>query len=276
MTNEIYPCLWFDGQALAAADFYCSIFHQSRIISDTPMVVMFEINGKKIMGINGSPMFKMNPSISMFLHCTSIEECDRIWNGLSVGATILMAMDKYPWSEQYGWLQDKFGFTWQVMKSDNADKMMPAMLFTGKQMGKAVEALDFYTNTFKNSTIEMKNFYPEGSPYEGSISYAEFNIDSYPLVAMDGPNEHDFTFNEGVSFVLNCKNQDEIDYFWNTFTKEGGEESMCGWCKDKYGIFWQVIPHNMGALINNSDKGSRAIQAMLKMKKLDLATLENA
>lgn len=276
MTNEIYPCLWFDGQAKEAATFYSTIFNQSKIISDTPMVVMFEINGKKMMGLNGGPMFKMNPSISMFIHCTSAEECHRIWNGLSEGATVLMAMDKYPWSEQYGWLQDKFGFTWQIMKSDKEDIMMPALLFTGKQMGKGNEALDFYTHTFKNSAIETKNFYPEGSPFEGNISYAEFNIDSYPLVAMDGPNEHNYSFNEGVSFVLNCKDQNEIDYFWNTFIKDGGEESMCGWCKDKYGVFWQVIPSNMGALINNPDKGGRAIQAMLKMRKIDIAALENA
>ncbi len=275
MANEIYPCLWFDGQAKAAAEFYCSVFKNSAITVDTPMVVLFEINGKKMMGLNGGPMYKMNPSISMFVHCASIDECNRIWNELSDGATVLMALDKYPWSEQYGWLQDKFGFTWQIMKADK-DKMMPSLLLTGDQFGKAEDALVFYTHVFKNSAVETKNYYPAETPFAGKISYAEFNLNQYPLVAMDGPGEHTFTFSEGVSFVVNCASQEEIDYYWNKFTADGGQESMCGWCKDKYGVSWQIIPSNIGELLGNPDNGQRAMQAMFKMKKLDIAALENA
>ena len=275
MKNEIYPCLWFDGQAKAAAEFYCTIFKNSAILVNTPMVVLFELNGKKIMGLNGGPMYKINPAISMFIHCTSLDECDRLWNELSEGATVLMQLDKYPWSERYGWLQDKFGFTWQIMKADD-DKMMPSLLFTGNQLGKAQEALDFYTNIFENSAVEVKTYYSEGTPFAGKISYAEFNLNQYPLVAMDGPNEHNFTFSEGVSFVVNCESQKEIDYYWNKFTTDGGKESMCGWCKDKFGVSWQIVPSRMGELIGNPNNGQRAMQAMLKMKKLDISTLENA
>jgi len=275
MKNEIYPCLWFDGQAKTAAEFYCTIFKNSAILVNTPMVVLFELNGKKIMGLNGGPMYKINPAISMFIHCTSLDECDRLWNELSEGATVLMQLDKYPWSERYGWLQDKFGFTWQIMKADD-DKMMPSLLFTGNQLGKAQEALDFYTNIFENSAVEVKTYYSEGTPFAGKISYAEFNLNQYPLVAMDGPNEHNFTFSEGVSFVVNCESQKEIDYYWNKFTTDGGKESMCGWCKDKFGVSWQIVPSRMGELIGNPNNGQRAMQAMLKMKKLDISTLENA
>jgi predicted 3-demethylubiquinone-9 3-methyltransferase (glyoxalase superfamily) len=275
MTNEIYPCLWFDRQAKAAAEFYCTVFKNSAIMVNTPMVVLFELNGKKIMGLNGGPLYKINPSISMFIHCTSLDECNRIWNELSEDATVLMQLDKYPWSEQYGWLQDKFGFTWQIMKGDK-DKMMPSLLFTGNQLGKAQDALDFYTNVFKNSTVERKNYYPDETPFAGKISYAEFNLNQYPLVAMDGPNEHNFTFSEAVSFVVNCESQKEIDYYWNKFTTDGGKESMCGWCKDKFGVSWQIIPSHLGELLGNPNNGQRAMQAMLQMKKLDISTLENA
>jgi predicted 3-demethylubiquinone-9 3-methyltransferase (glyoxalase superfamily) len=143
-------------------------------------------------------------------------------------------------------------------------------------MGKAVEALDFYTNTFKNSSIEMKNYYPEGSPFEGCISYAEFNLNSYPLVAMDGPNEHNFSFNEGVSFVLIVKTKTKLITFGIHLLKMVAKKACVVGVKDEYGVFWQVIPSNMGALINNPDKGGRAVQAMLKMRKIDIATLENA
>jgi predicted 3-demethylubiquinone-9 3-methyltransferase (glyoxalase superfamily) len=275
MAIQIHPCLWFDGQAREAATFYCSIFKNSTIITDTPMVVIFELNGKKMMGLNGGPRFKMNPSVSMFIHCTSADECKRIWSALSEKAEVLMAMGAYPWSEQYGWLRDQFGFTWQIMKSDT-DRMCPALLFTGKQTGKAPEALDFYTGVFPDSGITMKSYYPDDSPFAGNISYSEFHLGHYQLIAMDGPNEHNFTFSEGVSLVINCSTQEEIDHYWDNFTTHGGEESRCGWCKDRFGLSWQVIPDNIGKLMAEPEKAARVMQAVLKMNKMDIETLVNA
>jgi predicted 3-demethylubiquinone-9 3-methyltransferase (glyoxalase superfamily) len=137
MTESIYPCLWYDGKAKEAAEYYCSIFKNSKIVSENPMVVIFEIDGKKFMGLNGGPMFK---------------------------------------------------------------------------------------------------------------------------------------FNEAVSFVVTCKDQAELDHYWNTLIANGGEESMCGWLKDKYGMSWQIIPHNIGQLMSKP----AAVQALMQMKKLDIKTLENA
>ncbi|MDB5200925.1 MAG: hypothetical protein JWQ27_334 [Ferruginibacter sp.] len=275
MTNEIYPCLWFDGKAKEAAEMYSSIFPNSQIVVDNGMVVMCDINGKKIMGLNGGPMYKMNPAISMFVHCTETAECERMWKGLSEGSKILMPLEKYPWSELYGWIQDKFGFSWQIMKgSKNA--MMPSLLFTGDKYGKAAEAMNFYTDLFTNSSVDTNNYYPEGTPFAGKVSYAEFNLDNYPMVAMDGPDEHEFSFSEGVSLVVNCRSQEEIDHYWNELTGDGGEESRCGWCKDRYGVSWQIVPANMGELLGNPENGQRAMQAMMQMKKIDIAALNNA
>jgi predicted 3-demethylubiquinone-9 3-methyltransferase (glyoxalase superfamily) len=140
MTNSIFPCLWFDGQAKAAADFYCSVFKNSKITHDSPMVVLFELNGKKFMGLNGGPKFK---------------------------------------------------------------------------------------------------------------------------------------FTESVSFVVECATQDEIDYYWTKLT-EGGNESMCGWLKDKFGLSWQIIPNNIGKLMSDPDKAPRVMQVIMQMKKLDMEKLNNA
>lgn len=137
----MYPCLWFDGKAKEAATFYCSVFKDSKILSENPMVVMFELNGQKFMGLNGGPMF---------------------------------------------------------------------------------------------------------------------------------------TFNEAVSYVVECANQEEIDHYWTSLTADGGEESMCGWLKDKYGFSWQIVPAVLGKLMSDPEKGQRVMQALMKMKKLDLATLTNA
>ena len=140
MTNQIYPCLWFDGKAKAAAEFYCSVFKNGKILTDSPMVVTFEVNGTKFMGLNGGPQFK---------------------------------------------------------------------------------------------------------------------------------------FNESISFVVNCDTQDEIDYYWNKLT-EGGEESMCGWLKDKFGISWQIVPTIIGELMSDPEKAQRVIKAFMNMRKLDIEIMRNA
>ena len=140
MSNSIYPCLWFDGQAKAAAEFYCSVFKNSKILVDTPMVVNFELNGKKFMGLNGGPKFK---------------------------------------------------------------------------------------------------------------------------------------FTESVSFVVDCETQEEIDYYWSKLT-EGGQESMCGWLKDKFGLSWQIVPTILGKLMSDPERAPRVMQAFMQMKKFDIEKLEKA
>jgi predicted 3-demethylubiquinone-9 3-methyltransferase (glyoxalase superfamily) len=107
MKNTIYPCLWFDGQAKEAAEFYCSIFKNSRILADTPMVVKFELNGAVFMGLNGGPQFKFTEAISFVLECETQDEIDDYWARLSAGGKEI----------ECGWLKDKFGLSWQVVPS---------------------------------------------------------------------------------------------------------------------------------------------------------------
>ncbi|MFM2326597.1 MAG: hypothetical protein RIR31_799, partial [Bacteroidota bacterium] len=121
MSNNIHPCLWYDGNAKAAAEFYCSIFENSRITVDTPMVVNFELCGQKFMGLNGGPKFKFNPSISFFVICETDDETEMLWKKLSEDGMIMMPLDKYDWSEKYGFVQDKFGLAWQIMKGKYSD-----------------------------------------------------------------------------------------------------------------------------------------------------------
>lgn len=279
MNNSIYPCLWFDGKAKEAADFYCSIIKGSEITFESPMVVMFELGGKKFMGLNGGPMFTINPSISIFIHCESIAETNEVWNKLLDGGKVLLPIDKYPWSQRYGWLQDKYGLTWQVSvvnKAGDKQQLTPSMLFTNKQFGRAEEAIKFYTSVFDNSSINPLTHYPDGDPNAGKVMFSEFRLNQYPMIAMDGPGDHKYTFNEAVSFVVNCETQKEIDYYWNKLTANGGEESMCGWLKDRFGVSWQIVPSIIGKLMSDPEKASRVMQAVMKMKKLDIATMLQA
>lgn len=101
-----------------------------------------------------------------------------------------------------------------------------------------------------------------------------FELNGKKMMGLNGGPE--FKFNESVSFVIECENQDEIDYYWTRLTADGGQESMCGWCKDKFGVSWQVVPAILGKLMSDPEKGQRVVQAFMKMKKFDIKTLENA
>jgi predicted 3-demethylubiquinone-9 3-methyltransferase (glyoxalase superfamily) len=279
MKHPLYPCFWYDGQSKAAAEFYCSLFQHSKIVVDTPMVVNFELDGKFFMGLNGGPHFKINPGISMYVTCTNDEEIELLWKKLSDGGTALMALDSYPWSEKYGWIKDKFGLTWQLIKGELKEgdqKIIQSFLFANKQYGNAKKAIDFYTSVFPNSKANDLQFYKaEEVQAEGKLKFGSFTLNGQNFVAMDGPGDHAFTFNEAVSFVVNCDTQEEIDFYWNKLT-ESGEESQCGWLKDQFGVSWQIVPTILGKLMSDPEKRQRVMEVVMKSKKFDIQSLLNA
>lgn len=141
----------------------------------------------------------------------------------------------------------------------------------------AEEAVNFYTSVFKNSSIGRISRYGDAGPGpKGSVMTAEFTLEGIEFIALNaGPY---FKFNEAVSFVIDCKSQEEVDYFWNKLTADGGQESMCGWLKDKFGLSWQVVPSRLTELMldKNAGKAKKVTEAMLKMRKIDLAKIEEA
>lgn len=280
MNNTIYPCLWFDGKAKEAAEFYCGIFSNSTITSDTPLVVQFEIEGKRIMGLNGGSMFKITPAISLFLTCESDEAIENIYHKLIEGGSAMMPLDKYPWSEKYAWIVDKYGMTWQLMLGSlpaAGQKITTSFLFVGEQYGRAQEAMKIYTKIFSQSQIQDVQVYGEGEGQPaGTLKFGRFSLNQELFFAMDGFGVHDFKFSEGLSIVVNCESQEEIDHYWHKLIEDGGEESMCGWLKDRFGVSWQIVPKILGSLMTDPEKGQRVMQALMKMKKLDIATLANA
>ena len=274
MATPVFPCLWFDGQAKAAAELYCSLFKNSKIISETPVVVTFELNEKKIMAINGGPMFEITPSISLFVYCETIEETNRIWEALYNGNAFI-PMGSYPWSERYGWLRDKYGMTWQISVTDKKDanlRILPSMLFVSENFGKAGEAIRFYSEIFEMASTGFLVNYPENDPNAGKVMYSEFSLNGAEIIAMDGPGEHAYNFTEGVSLVILCEDQQDIDHYWAKLT-EGGEESMCGWLKDKFGVSWQVVPKILEHLMSDPEKASKVFESFRNMRKLEIDTL---
>jgi len=142
---------------------------------------------------------------------------------------------------------------------------------------KAEEAANFYISIFKNSKILSVLRYGEVGPGpKGSVMTVEFQLEGQEFVALNG-GPH-FKFTEAISFVVNCATQEEVDYFWEKLTADGGQESMCGWLKDKYGLSWQVVPTILIELFKDKDaeKSQRVMKAMLQMKKIDISKLKQA
>jgi predicted 3-demethylubiquinone-9 3-methyltransferase (glyoxalase superfamily) len=151
-------------------------------------------------------------------------------------------------------------------------KITPFLWFNDQ----AEEAMNFYTAIFKNSKISSVSRYGDGGPGQpGSVMTATFELDGQEFMALNGGPL--FAFTEAISFFVNCETQAEVDELWGKLT-EGGEESQCGWLKDKFGLSWQIVPSVLGELLNDPDaqKAGRVMNAMLQMKKIDIAGLRAA
>lgn len=292
--NKLTACLWFNGKAEEAANFYTTVFKNSKITDlarntegspagppGSVLTVGFNLEGQQFLALNGGPEFTPNPSVSFFVYGKTEEEVEQLWNKLSEGGTVLMPLDKYFFSKKYGWLSDKFGVSWQLILSEGEPKQVitPSLMFVGNVYGKAEEAMNFYISIFKDSKMGNISCYGPGMEpdKESSIAFADFQLANQWFAAMESARDHKFAFSPGVSFIVNCETQQEVDHFWDKLSA-GGMEVQCGWLTDKYGVSWQVVPTVLSVLLQGEDreKAKRVLQAMLKMKKLDVAVLEQA
>ena len=288
--QKIVPHFWYDKEAKEAALFYISLFEQSklvytRVIKNPPPygdaeIVSFELAGQQFMSISAGPYFKFNPSISLMVACSTSEEVDKMWEALSEGGTELMALGEYPFSKRYAWVQDRYGLSWQLMLTEGGQevqKITPSLLFSDGACGKAEEAVRYYAEVFENSEIGLISRYAEGEAQssKAKVNYAAFKLDGVALSAMDNGYDVDYTFNEAFSLIVNCRDQKEIDYFWEKLSAVPEAEN-CGWCKDQFGVSWQVVPFNMEEILfgGSEEQVQRVTEAFLKMKKFDLEALE--
>jgi predicted 3-demethylubiquinone-9 3-methyltransferase (glyoxalase superfamily) len=277
--QKITPFLWYDGQAEEAAKFYTTLFKNSSVDNVNPMITNFQLNGMKFMALNGGPQFKFSNAISLFVTCTNFDEIEQLWQQLSKDGTVLMELNEYPWSKKYGWVNDKFGLSWQLFFGDKDQQIAPSLLFVKEQFGNAEAAIDLYTSLFDTSEkIAVTKFGAAYPGFENNIQFAEFELSGQSFKAMESQMEHNFGFNEAFSFFVSCENQEEVDFFWNQLIANGGEESQCGWLKDKFGISWQVIPKLLMQLMSdkNQEKATRVMNVMQQMKKIDCQKLQNA
>lgn len=296
--QKIVPHLWFDKEAKDAAAFYTSLFPDSQVTNVTTLhntpsgdcdIVSFTLWGYSFMAISAGPLFKLNPSISFMVNFDPSQDkdaktrIDKVWAKLLEGGKALMPLDKYPFSERYGWVQDKYGLSWQLIltkpEGEERPRIIPSLLFVGDVCGKAEEASDFYLSVFKQARRGAIARYPAGMEpdKEGTVAFTDFMLGGQWFAAMDSAHEHKFAFNEAISFIVHCDTQEDIDYFWGKLSAVP-ESEQCGWLKDKFGVSWQIVPTAMDEMMKEKDekKMARLTEAFLQMKKFDIAKLQEA
>ncbi|PWJ26300.1 putative 3-demethylubiquinone-9 3-methyltransferase (glyoxalase superfamily) [Branchiibius hedensis] len=292
---KIVPCIWFDNDAVGAAELYVSLFPDSRIVRTTDypgstdegladfqldragrvLTVDFELAGLSFVGLNAGPQFKPTPALSFMVNFDPSRDpdarasLDRVWAALGDGGQVLMQLGEYPFSPHYGWVNDKYGVSWQLIltnpEGDPRPHIMPSFLFSGAVTGKAQEAIAHWGSLFEGSHPGQIVTRPEaeGSAAAGSLLFGDFTLGDQWFVAMDSPVEHAFGFTEGVSLMVDAHGQEGIDHFWAGLSHVP-EAEQCGWCKDEYGVSWQVIPDNFEQLMSRPD----AFATMMNQHKI--------
>jgi len=277
--HRIMPCIWSDQQAGETAKHYADAFPETVVRINTPMVVTVDIAGQTFMILNGGPKYQPNPTVSFFVVMESNAEIDRAFSVLSSGGKVMMHLQAYPWSEYYAWVQDRFGVSWQLFRGSReamGGSLLPSLMFTGSQAGKAEEAISLYTSVFPDSgIIDISRYEPGEQDITGTIKHGRFRINGQTFTAMDSSHMHGFRFTEGISLVITCDTQVEIDHYWDRLC-EGGEEGNCGWLKDRYGLSWQVVPAILPKLMADPEKSPRVTALFMQMKKFDLERLLTA
>lgn len=280
MSHKIIPFIRCTDNAKEVAEYYCDIFPGSSISKENPVVLTFDVFGQSLATLNGGPHENPNPSISFSLWIKDQALTQQIWDRLSSWGKVLMEYGAYDRSKAYGWCDDKYGVSRQVMYDERPEHttnaMLPSLMYTQHMAGKAEEAMNFYTSIFPASTIEsLFRYGPGEQDVEWTIAHGEFRLVNQLFIAMDSSLGHKFFFNDGISLMVSCKDQEEVDHYRNKLALDGGQEVQCGRCKDKYGVSRQIVPLALPQALFNPDQtaANYARDQMMKMKKIVIADL---
>lgn len=291
---KLTPNLWFDHQGLTAASYYAMLFPNSRVtdivyypegnlpdfqreFAGKPLMVDVEIGGTRLRAINAGSEFLPNTSMSFFVNfdpardVLAEQNLEDLWMGLSFEGRVLMELGQYPFSCKYGWVIDKYGYSWQLMltnpEGDSRPFLIPCLTFSGPMQGMANAALEFYSSLPGAKLGNLVHHELQvGTAAAGSVQFGEVQVFGQWLTVMESTVARDVSFTEALSFQIDCADQTEIDELWDVLSAVPEAES-CGWCKDKFGVSWQIVPENMGELMDRPG----AYQRLLRMKKIEIA-----
>lgn len=293
---HIVPNIWCNGNAQEVGDFYAGIFPRTtsevesrypnqglldfqQPLAGEPLTVAVDVNGTKITLVNADDNFRPNPAISFTANFhpaffggdpgQTQTALDQAWQRLSKGGQVMMELDEYEFSPRYGWVEDRYGVSWQLTLVDQGETvpqfLTPCLMFCGPAQNHATEAADFYVATFSDSKPGQRFHYPEANPpvTTESVMYSDFTLKGQMFSAMDSGVEMVFTFTPGVSLEVACRDQSEIDALWEALSAVP-EAEQCGWLTDRFGVSWQIVPQNMGELMQRTG----AFEKLMGMKKI--------
>ncbi|MGX1702517.1 VOC family protein [Microbacterium sp. NPDC055357] len=298
--QKIVPNIWCNRTAAEAAEFYTRIFPKATSevtlrypAEDLPdfqkdfagdvLTIDVVIDGYHLSLINSDGTFRPNASLSFMVNFDPLmfrgDEAaargalDALWIELCVGGRVLMELGEYPFSARYGWVEDRYAVTWQLMLTDPEGDprpfLIPSLLFGATAQNRAAEAVEAYTSIFggRLGTIVP---YPEetGPAAAGAVMFSEFQLAGEWFTAMDSGAPQDSSFTPGVSLEVRCRDQAEIDRLWDALSAVP-EAEACGWLVDRFGLSWQITPADMG----DRAQEPGVYQGMLDMKKIIIADL---
>ena len=255
-------------------------------IPDTPGgdtdIVTFQLWGQSFQAINAGPLFSFNPSISFAVACDTVEDVDRIWARLAEGGTPLMPLDTYPFSERYGWTQDRYGLSWQVSlrrrsARDAAHHSDADVRRRRVRQGRGGDRL-LHVGPARLERGFVQRYGPGQEPdAEGTVQYGAFQLAGQGSPPWTARGTTSSRSTRRSRCIVYCDNQDEIDRYWDALSAVP-EAEQCGWLKDRYGVSWQIVPADMDEMLQRGTKEqvARVTAAFLAMKKFDLAELERA
>ncbi len=238
----------------------------------------FQLEGQPFIAMNGGPEFTFTPAVSFFVSCPSEHGLDCYYAQLSDGGSVLRPLKKYPFSEKFAWVTDKYGISWQLYLDNHTPNIMPYLMFICGQHGKTEEAIKFYPSIFEKSAIlSIAHYDIHDDAPGGTIKHGRFLLHNQEFLAFDSHQDLDFSMTGAVSFYVNCESQEEVDFLWDALSREG-EIMQCGWVTDKYGVTWQIIPSALRQMLADPDpeRGKSVKEAMLNMEKIDLGSLQKA
>lgn len=300
MTQRITPNIWCDHAAEEAGAFYASVFDRttSRVVArypvdglpefqrsfaGKPLTVDVEIDGYRITLINAGSEFAPNPAISFLLSVDPRRFDDenaarawinRTWTRLGEDGLVLMDIGEYFFSGLYGWVEDRYGVSWQLKLMDRdaepAPLITPMLVFGGPVRNRSQEAIGLYGELLPPSGITRQVEYPVTEPphVDEPIIYSEFLLAGQRFAAFDSPVDRDFTFTPGFSLQIDCDGQEKIDRIWEALSAVPQAE-QCGWLVDRFGVSWQVVPANLGELMQRPN----AYEHLMRMGRIVIADL---
>ena len=279
MENKFAPCLLVDNQVEEMTELYTKVFENGKplktlyFLEDAHgkigdiLTQSVQLANQEFILLNGGPEFKATPSISYMVTCTSETQLQVLWQELSEGGKLLMNLAIYPGVGQFGWLEDRFGISWQFSldQSSSSQKITPCFMFSGEQYGNASRAVAEWIEVFQSGEI-LEHYSNE----DLTTKLAKFTLHQQEFMAMDSAVDHDFTFSLANSFYVYCENQKEIDRLWTAITSKG-TEMPCGWMGDRFGVAWQTVTRDMDTMLDrkNLTKALAVTQAVYGMMKID-------